>query len=52
MKDDNEVGISSKKELLLQMELIINRKLYNSNKITKDTYSKVEQNILENIEKI
>ena len=32
------------------MELIINKRLYNSNKIMKDTYLKVEQNILREIE--
>ena len=40
----------SKQLLNLQIELIINRKLYSNNKIMKDTYSKVEQKILRDIE--
>lgn len=36
----------SKYQLQLQIELIINRKLYDSKKIMKDTYLRVEQDIL------
>jgi hypothetical protein len=40
----------SQKQLKLQIELIINKKLYGKNKIIKDTYAKVEQSILKDIE--
>ena len=45
---DNE--ILSKKQLKLQIELIINRNLYNSKNIERDTYLKVEQDILKELQ--
>lgn len=46
----NAEALHSKKELKLQMELIINRRLFSNNKIMQDTYSRVEQDILRDIE--
>ena len=40
----------SKRQIQLQMELIINKKLYDSKKISKDTYLKTEQNLLKDLE--
>lgn len=40
----------SKQQLKLKIELIINRNLYINNKIMKDTYLKIESNILKDIE--
>lgn len=48
--NNRETALYSKQLLNLQIELIINQKLYDSNKIMKDTYLKVEQNILRDIE--
>ncbi len=48
MEDVNT--LYSKKQLNLEIELIINRKLYKNNKILKDTFSKVEAGILKDIE--
>ena len=48
MEDRNT--LYSKKQLNLEIELIINRNLYKSNKILKDTFSKVETGILRDIE--
>lgn len=42
--------ILSKQQLKLQIELIVNRKLYGNKKITRDTYSKTESVILREIE--
>ena len=47
---DNASTVYSKQQIKLQIELIINRNLYRKNKIMKDTYLKVEQNILKAIE--
>lgn len=41
---------NSKQQIKLQIELIINRNLYKKNKIMKDTYLKVEQDILRAIQ--
>lgn len=49
MKDINTVY--SKQQMKLQIELIINKRLYQNKKIMKDTYLAVEQNILKDIEK-
>ena len=38
-------------QIKLQLELIVNRKLYQNNKIMKDTYLKVEQDILRELKK-
>ena len=42
--------LNSKQQIKLQIELIINRNLYKKNKIMKDTYLKVEQDILRTIQ--
>ena len=41
---------NSKQQIKLQIELIINRNLYKKNKIMKDIYLKVEQDILRAIQ--
>lgn len=48
--NSGETALYSKQLQKLQIELIINQKLYSNNKIMQDTYSKVEQNILRDIE--
>lgn len=47
---DNASTVYSKQQIKLQVELIVNRKLYQNNKIMKDTYLKVEQDILRAIQ--
>lgn len=48
---DDYTSIGTKQELKLRIELIINRKLYNNNKIHKETFSRVEQNILKDLKR-
>lgn len=49
MKNAN-VELLSKHQLQLQIELIINRKLFDKNKIMKELYLKTETRILKEIE--
>ena len=42
-------ALYSKQQLNLEIELILNRNLYNNNKISEDTYSKIETTILKDI---
>lgn len=48
--ENTNTEILSRHQLQLQIELIINRKLFDKNKIMKDLYSKTENRILREIE--
>lgn len=48
--ENTNLKLFSKHQLQLQIELIINRKLFNKNKIMKDLYLKTENKILREIE--
>ena len=47
--ENADMELLSKYQLQLQIELIINRKLYDSKKIMKDTYLRIEQDILRDL---
>ena len=48
--ENTNTELLSRHQLQLQIELIINRKLFDKNKIMKDLYSKTENRILREIE--